>query len=193
MNLKTHLLAKTFSIIGHPLILGNGYVVAMSAKHLPQGQALILAVTIVFCLTVPLSIHNYRKMKKGSYTNFDVSDQQQRKGFYPVAILLLALTAAVIWMLEFPVEVSFHILYLLAMISFLGLVNYRIKASLHAALAFFICSNLWEFGQWVVLSMAIFALGIAWSRYFLGRHSVPELIIGGIIGVFFGHLALLMT
>jgi hypothetical protein len=193
MNLKSQLLARTISTIGHPLILGNGYVVAMSAKHLPQGKALILALTIIICLTVPLSIHNYRKMKKGSYTNFDVSDQQQRKGFYPVAILLLAFTAAIIWTFEFPIEVSFHILYLLGMISLLGLVNYRIKASLHAALAFFISSNLWEFGIWVVVIMTIFALGIAWSRYYLGRHTVPELIIGSIIGLMFGHLAFLMS
>jgi NADH:ubiquinone oxidoreductase subunit 3 (subunit A) len=193
MNPKRHFLARTISIVGHPLILGNCYVVAMSAKHLPDGQAIVLAITIVLCLTVPLSIHNYRKMKKGSYTNFDVSDQQQRRGFYPVAILLLALTAAIIWLLEFPVAVSFHILYLLAMISMLGLVNFRIKASLHAALAFFIGSNLWEFGVWVVVAMAIFALGISWSRYFLRRHTVPELIIGGIIGILFGHLAFLVS
>jgi hypothetical protein len=75
-------LAKGFSFLGHPLILGTAYVAWMSFLNLPRSQAWCITLAVVLTLTLPITVHNWRKLKSGAYANFDVSDQNQRKGFY---------------------------------------------------------------------------------------------------------------
>jgi hypothetical protein len=182
-------IAKALTIAGHPLVLGNLYVIFMALYYLTQKEALLLSALILCGITLPICLHNYRKLRLGKYTNFDVSDRQQRKGFYPFAIFVLSITAGLIWYKEFPLNVSYQILWLCTMIGCLALLNYRIKASLHAALAFFISCNFFVFGMAAALLMGGLALGISWSRFILGRHSISELVAGGIVGLVFGLLA----
>lgn len=183
-------LAKALSLVGHPLMLGSAYVAWMSFLNLPKKQALFVTLAVLLILTLPITIHNWRKAKSGAYTNFDVSDQTQRKKFYPVAIGLFLVLMLTLWLMDVPKEVIQHTLCVIAMVGLMSLVNKKIKASLHAAISLFIAVNCFSFGIIPGMGMIALAVAIAWSRWWLGRHSITEIAIGSAFGLVFGMLAL---
>ncbi|WP_373496874.1 hypothetical protein [Aquiflexum sp.] len=183
-------LARTISIIGHPLLLGSLYVILMSFHNLPNQTAMAVSLSVICLITVPIVLNNWRKTKKGTYTNFDVSDQQQRKGFYPFAITLFIVLLLVFWVFDFPKEVISKSLLFFAMVLLMALINLRLKASMHAGIAFYIAVSVFSIGLWPGIILLVLALLISWSRLEMKRHSLFELIVGGFLGFVFGWLSL---
>jgi hypothetical protein len=182
-------LANGISFLGHPLILGTAYVAWMSFTFLNRQQAWYITLAVMLILTIPISIHNWRKTKSGSYSNFDVSDQKQRRAFYPIALGLLLVLVLTLWLMEVPKQVMIHTLLVGGMVGLMAWVNTRTKASLHAAIAMFIAINCYTLGAWPGIGMTVFALSIAWSRCAMGRHTFIEILLGLAFGLFFGLLA----
>jgi membrane-associated HD superfamily phosphohydrolase len=185
-------LAKTISIIGHPLLLGSSYVVLMSFHNLPVQTAMAVSLSVICLVTIPIIFNNWRKTKKGLYTNFDVSDQQQRKGFYPFAITLFVILLLVFWIFDFPIEVISKSLVFFVMVLLMALINLRLKASMHAGIAFYIAISVFSIGLWPGLFLLGLAILISWSRLVMQRHSGLELIVGGFVGIVFGWLSLIV-
>lgn len=184
-------LAKLISIIGHPLLLGTLYVVLMSFHNLPKNTAMAVSISVIGLITIPIIFNNWRKTKKGTYSNFDVSDQQQRKGFYPFAIALFIVLLLVFWFFDFPREVISKSLVFFAMVLLMALINLRLKASMHAGIAFYIAVSVFSIGILLGLILSGLAILISWSRLEMKRHSLLELIVGGVIGIVFGWLSLI--
>lgn len=184
-------LAKTISIIGHPLLLGSFYVVLMSFHNLPKQTAIGVSLSVIFLVTIPIIFNNWRKTKIGTYTNFDVSDQQQRKGFYPFAITLIVVLLLVFWIFDFPGEVISKSLVFFVMVLLMALVNLRIKASMHAGIAFYIAVSVFSIGLIPGIFLLGMALLISWSRLVMKRHSSLELMVGGLVGIIFGWMSLI--
>jgi hypothetical protein len=185
-------LARTISIIGHPLLLGTLYVVLMSFHNLPKQTAFAVSLSVIVLITIPIIFNNWRKTKKGIYTNFDVSDRKQRKGFYPFAITLFIVLLLVFWIFDFPGEVISKSLVFFAMVLLMALTNLRLKASMHAGIAFYIAVSVFSVGLWPGIILLVFAMLVAWSRLEMQRHSGTELIVGGIMGIIFGSLSLIV-
>lgn len=186
---KLHI-AKLISIIGHPLLVGSLYVIFISFYDLERQTAIFISVAILSVVTFPILIHNYIKTKKGTYSNFDVSDQKQRRGFYPFSILLFLVCLIIFSLLNFPKVVIVTTASFLVMLVFMALVNLKIKASLHLAIAIFIVPKLFEISLFLGLAFLIIGFCIGWSRVTLGRHSIQEVSLGSIIGFLFGLLSL---
>lgn len=184
--------AKTISIIGHPLLLGSMYVVLMSFHNLPQQTAIAVSLSVIFLVTIPIFINNWRKTKKGTYTNFDVSDQQQRKGFYPFAITLFGVLLLVFWIFDFPGEVISKSLIFFVMVLLMALINLRLKASMHAGIAFYIAISVFSIGMMPGFFLLGLAMLISWSRLEMKRHSSLELMAGGFLGIIFGWISLIV-
>lgn len=185
-------LARTISIIGHPLLLGSMYVVLMSFHNLPKNTAMAVSLSVICLVTIPIIFNNWRKTKKGTYTNFDVSDQQQRKGFYPFAITLFIVLLLVFWFFDFPGEVISKSLVFFAMVLLMALINLWLKASMHAGIAFYIAISVFSIGLLPGLLLLGLAVLISWSRWEMKRHSPLELIVGGFVGIAFGWLSLIV-
>lgn len=185
-------LARTISIIGHPLLLGSIYVVLMSFHNLPKHTAMAVSVSVILLITIPIVFNNWRKTKKGTYTNFDVSDQQQRKGFYPFVITLFAILILVFWVFDFPKAVISKSLLFFAMVLLMALINLWLKASMHAGIAFYIAVSVFSIGFWPGMFLLGLALLISWSRLEMKRHSEFELIVGSLLGIIFGWLSLIV-
>jgi hypothetical protein len=183
-------LAKFFSLIGHPLFIGPIYVVLVSFNNLSYETAWRVSLLTVGIIALPIIVHNLRKFKKGEYSNFDVSDQNQRKNFYPFAIFLLTILTLTFYILDFPLPVTANTLNFLAMILIMAFLNLKIKASLHASVAFYVCVSLICFSTWLGLIFLLLAVGATWSRSVLNRHTNPELIVGVTVGIVFGLVSL---
>ncbi len=184
-------IAKIISIIGHPLMLGTGYVIFISFYELDKNTAWLISGIIVGLVTLPITIHNWIRLKNGSYTNFDVSDQKQRRGFYPFSIFLFFICFLIFSFLDFPRVVIVNTVFFTIMLCMMALVNFKSKASLHLAIAMFIAGKLLSLSLFIGSLYLFLVFLIAWSRWYLGRHSKKELLIGSILGFVSGWFALL--
>jgi membrane-associated phospholipid phosphatase len=139
-------------------------------------------VLLVGGMIVPICWHNYRQVKRGRYTNFDVSHQGQRTQFYPILIGLLGVVMLLLFATNQPVPIRLGTAcVLLLLISAYGL-NYFIKVSLHTALSCFLVWVIYSINPMGGVMMGLFALLIAASRLELGRHTVSEVIAGALLG-----------
>lgn len=184
--------AKTVSVLGHPLLFGNAYVVFMSFKNLESKTATLVSLLVIFLVAVPIIWNNRRKMKSGEYSNFDVSDRKQRMGFYPFAIGLFVVLLLAFWVLKFPEAVILQTLVFFMMVLTMALVNLRIKASMHAGIAFYIVVNIIAIGIFPGIISLVFALAVSWSRWETKRHDLIEIVIGSLLGFIFGGVGLMI-
>lgn len=185
-------LAKGISILGHPLVLGNIYVIAMSFHKMDTEAATWVSALTFFLITLPIIAHNLYKMKVGKYENFDVSDQQQRKSFYPFALGLFTVLLILFLFLPVPSDVLVQTSVFFYMLVSMAVINLKVKASLHAAISFYIALSVFQVHLLLGAVLAIIALSISWSRLISQRHSIQELIIGCISGISFGIISLLV-
>ncbi|ERM80954.1 hypothetical protein P872_10925 [Rhodonellum psychrophilum GCM71 = DSM 17998] len=188
--MNTLSIAKWISIIGHPLLLGSIYVVFVSFYRMERPAAILVSGLVIGLVVVPIALHNWRKVKNGKYGNFDVSDQQQRKNFYPFALVLFVVLLLLFYFLQLPSELIMTSLVFFFLLLTMGIVNLKLKASLHAAIAFFISLNLFALSIGFGLALLVFAFAISWSRLVKRSHSLQELVVGGFLGAAFGGISL---
>ena len=78
------------------------------------------------------------------------------------------------------------------MMLIMAFLNLKLKASLHAGVAFYISISLFSLSPWTSLIFFMLASGTTWSRSLLGRHDFPELVAGMTVGIFFGLVSLFL-
>lgn len=183
-------IARIFSVVGHPLVLGTFYVIVMAMDNLPSDTAILLSILVLGLVTLPIVAHNLRKLRKGTYSNFDVSDQRKRKGFYHFAIFLFLILLSVLYSLDFPKLVFYNTSIFFVMLLVMALINYKVKASLHASVAFFAGIGCWSISSNISMLGLVLAMAITWSRLELKRHTRTELILGALTGLIFGMISL---
>lgn len=183
MQTKTiQYIARFFSVVGHPLLTISVLVLFLTHRLLPSHQANWISGIIIFGVTIPIAVYNLIKMSKGKFANFDVSNQQERKSFYPFAIGLMSLLTAYFYFTntQFPLLIS--CVCFLGMLIVFSILNIRVKASLHAGINFYITFILFHYEKAWGFPMLVFAILILISRKILQRHSWLELICGAILG-----------
>jgi hypothetical protein len=185
-----YITARFFTVLGHPLLLGTSYVVLMAQANLPSQTALLLSFLVMGLVALPITVHNLLKLKKGQYSNFDVSDQKQRKGFYPFALGLFLLLLLFFYGLHFPESVIYNTGNFFLMLMVMALLNSKLKASLHAAVAFYAGISIVSISNILGILFLALAFGTSWSRWVLKKHSRMELLIGALLGLFFGMISL---
>lgn len=123
----------------------------------------------------------YRKI----FSDFDVTKRRERYDFY----LLLFVFSAIYFTttlgfkgIFFPLTlISFGILF---GIVFFAIVNFSLKLSLHlAVLCAFVTTVFVLYGFRIFLYIFLFIPLVAWSRFFLRKHTLLEIITGGVLGV----------
>ena len=181
-------IAKLISNFGNPFTLIFLFTVFSTFHFLPVNKAIKISIIILFIALIPTGLFIIYNVKKGTYTNYDVSNQKQRPSLYLFSLSVLIFIIAV---LVFNQEPKFIIgggiaAFILLLISFL--VNMKVKCSLHTSFAVFIAlaflhlNLIWSFG------LLLFAFFMGWSRLILRRHTIGEVMIGGILGSTVGLL-----
>lgn len=179
-------MAKALSILGHPLLTISLFALYITFQQLPTRNASIISALLLGGVVIPISWYNYRKVKHGRYTNFDVSDQRQRAQFYPVLIGLISLMTGLLFATHQPRPFCYGTACaLLLVVSSYG-VNRYIKASLHTSLSFFLTWAIYSINQPLGLMMGVFSILIGASRLVLERHTLLEILVGALIGLVAG-------
>lgn len=187
------MLAQLISVAGHPLLTLPVGASALLVCYGPTDRAIGLLALLVGGLFIPLAIVMYRNQAKGIYTNFDVSDQAQRQRWYWLALGLLTGVSVLVFMTNQPYPVRISLVCATLLLGTSLLLNPLIKSSLHVSLNTYLACLLYLFDSqagWILLA---FVPLIGWSRYELDRHTLPELVVGGVLGLSAGGLLLFLA
>jgi membrane-associated phospholipid phosphatase len=183
--------ANLVSNLAHPLITFPVFIVLTLFLNENFTKALWLSALILLGIFVPITLKLYRGTKKGTYTNFDVSDRQQRKTFFPTVILLFALIIGILYLTGQSAYILTPFLFALLLIGICYACNFYLKVSLHTSLTLFLGFLILPLHLYVGLGFLAFTVLMAWSRLHLKRHTLKEILYGALIGITVGILYLL--
>lgn len=123
--------------------------------------------------------------KRGHFSDFDLSKREERSKFYLLLwpLLIVYVISSIFFKgILFPLSIiSVGIVVGLLIYEF---INTKIKASIHVgvAVAFVVGIGILYGWQYFILTAWIVPV-VAWSRMILKRHTILEVITGGILGI----------
>jgi len=136
--------------------------------------------TLIFLIAI--GAYMLYEVKKGRFTDLDVSKREQRPVLFVMCIIFTVLYMLGLWLLKGPFPLFVVAVGVVVGIILASIINMWIKASLHmATLAALIFSISVVYGGWYSLLLLLFPL-VAWARLRLKRHTMQEVIVGGIFG-----------
>ena len=179
----TRSLALLVSLLLHPFI-----IVPLTVLILTDARS---SAVIALMTAVPLLVLIARNVRRGSWTNFDVSVRTQRAGLYWPAIALTALAAVVLYQMEASPRLVRGTVAGVVLLAISMLINRWLKVSLHMMLGAF-CAVIvgWRYDQLTIPLALAFAL-LAWSRLELKRHTWTEVFVGAVLGCITGAFVVL--
>ncbi|MDP3941617.1 MAG: hypothetical protein Q8Q49_04905 [bacterium] len=123
------------------------------------------------------------EVRRHAFSDIDVSHREQRPLFFAFVMFVSLLYLGSLFVLHGPIGLYVAVGGMLGSIIVLGLVNQRIKASMHVAgiAAFFTVLSLLYggiHGFWLLMIPVV-----AWSRVKTKRHTVPEAVVGCVLGI----------
>jgi membrane-associated phospholipid phosphatase len=125
-------------------------------------------------------------VQRGTWGDLDVSDQRQRNQFYAILLPLLLIIALLSWRAEVPRAIPLGAVSIIALVGTAFLLNAWVKVSLHTGFAVFAAETFFFFRPTLGGAVLFLAILVGWSRVALGRHTVPEVLLGGILGASIG-------
>ncbi len=182
--LLRHTFAHWVSTIIHPLLfpLVTLIVVALSITH-NLGETLLLALLSVALTSLPVAAVVWVQVKRGKWTDLDVSQRRQRYTLYPFTFGCLGLLIYLYYRLGAPSFAVRSALGLLLANIVDGGINLFWKVSAHATTAAVCAALLWQLlpGAWGPFAAAGAAL-VGWSRVELQRHTPGQVLAGWFVG-----------
>src|ERR1700682_211033 len=178
-------LAAAVSWIGHPLVFISLAVVVVVALRLANRVGLAVLLTLLVCVMLPMALLLFRGVRSGRWSDADVSVRTERNRFYPRAIPISAGGVLALWLMRAPGFALRGAIVTLALLVLAALLNFRIKLSLHALFACYsgvILLRVTTIAGAIALALALL---VFWSRLYLRRHDLPEMLTGtglGLIG-----------
>lgn len=180
------LAARVLSIIGHPGVLMPAAVaIGTASAELPAAH---VRAAVAAALGVAAIIGGFSlwQVRRGRWSHVDASQPHERRQLNPFAALLLLTAAAVLarWGGS-PHGAAGAALAAALVLAAQGL-GRRMKLSLHCAFAAYAAAIVWPATAAASLALALLALGVAWSRVQLQRHTRREVLAGLGLGTLAG-------
>ena len=185
IRLKTKF-AKLISTLGHPFLTVPVFVFFLLFSHEPVWKATLLSSLIVGGVFIPIALKTYRGVRKGTYTNLDVSDQSERQRWFIAMTILVLVVTIILWATNQERTLRLATTCALMLLLTAQVVNTIVKASMHMAFHTFLSFLILYFSWPIGVLFFLFAPVLAWSRLHLNRHVLKEVVIGMLMGAFFG-------
>lgn len=185
-------LARTLSILGHPVFLVPASATHVAIRSGASSAQLRTIWAILGTLMGITLLFSTFMVKSGRWTHVDAVRREDRRTMNSTLLVLLLVPGLVLLRYESYRAVGLALSLGAGMVLVALLAGNLLKCSLHLAFGTF--SVLLFRGQpaWIVGGL-LFLAAVAWSRWELGRHTLRELICGTLIGLVAGfcfHLAL---
>jgi len=181
--------ARTISWIGHPLIFVSISVSIVVATQLVSSAALPILAALFLSVILPTAVLLFAGVRAGRWRDADVSVREERKRFYPWAMIFSALGTLITWLIRAPFFIVRGGLVTLALFVVAAITNFWLKISLHTLFASYCTVILFRINTLCGTVALIFAGLVFWSRLFLSRHTFVEVLAGVGLGISGGIIA----
>ncbi|SEL49547.1 phosphatase PAP2 family protein [Parapedobacter koreensis] len=185
--------AKLISTLGHPFLTVPVFAVFLLFSTESPSQATYLSLLIVGGIFVPIGLRTLWGVRRGTYTNLDVSDRVQRQKWFIATTLLLLAVTVIIWVTDQDRMLRLAVACSLVLLVLAQVVNRRIKASMHLAFHAFIGFLILHINVVAGIIFLLFAPLLAWSRIHLKRHVWKEVVVGMVLGTILGAVFWLLN
>lgn len=177
------LLAKLISVISNPVLLSipASYILVFKSK---EDFFYALAWTFVSILfAVLLGAFVFWGVKKGVFSDFDISKRQERTPIFIFTGLLSILYLLIVFLFNGPGVLLVALGALLLGVIIADIVNRKIKASIHLAVFSSFAVVLGMLYGGIFWALLLFIPLVAWSRVRLKRHRFLETVAGTLIAL----------
>lgn len=174
-------ISKFISNFFNPITSLLFYFLYLSVTKLSSQEALGYIVPILIMVVFPIVFWIFYNVKKGNYSNADVSDRIQRKTFYYFIISTL-----LVYLGYYYIRLSaldYKMLYLLVLLILMSISNYFIKSSMHTGLNVFAAGLFYADNTTMGLFWFVLAGIVGLSRVVLRRHTISEVFSGAVIAL----------
>jgi hypothetical protein len=175
--------ANFISTLGHPLFTIPAFVAIVMFANEDFKKAAFISFLIIGCIFVPLILRLFIKSKNGTYTNFDVSDRIQRKTMFIFIIPFLIIVTFILFRTRQNNDLCISMLFATLLVFISQVVNLFIKSSLHVSLNIYLSFLVMTLNFKIGILLFLFTGLLGWSRIVLGRHTLKEVLVGGVIGL----------
>lgn len=172
-------LSKFISNFFNPLTSLFLYFAYYSNKHYNLKKSLYEFLPILLILILPISAWIYWNVRKGHYTNMDVSNRKQRNSLY----IFIAVAMLVYLLINFMIDgqIDYTMLFLFILLILMQVSNYFIKSSMHTAINIFAAALFFAQNQILGLAWLFIAVMVGVTRIILKRHTPKEVLMGAAI------------
>ncbi|WP_304342742.1 phosphatase PAP2 family protein [Chryseobacterium koreense] len=173
--------SKFFSNFFNPMTSLVLYLVYFSAAQMSTQEALQKFLPIILIMILPITVWIFWNVKRGNYSNMDVSNRNQRKSLY--SFIAAAIAVYLVYEYFRFQRIDLVVAFLMVLLLLMQLSNYFIKSSMHTAFnvyvaALFFAQNIKLGVIWCAIAVLV---GI--TRIILKRHTVKEVISGAVIAL----------
>ncbi|MFC0344924.1 phosphatase PAP2 family protein [Epilithonimonas hispanica] len=184
-------LSKVISNFFNPLVSLVIYFFYYSYKNYSWEEASKKFLPILLLLIIPIAIWIYRNVKKGNYTNMDVSNRKQRHSLYIFIIIATIIFLTVDYFLH--KEIDWTVLMLCILLILMQISNFFIKSSMHTSLNIYVSALFFTIEPIIGIFWFLLSILIGITRVILKRHTPKEVLIGGTIAIFVSLIYLIMV
>ena len=172
-------IARWVSIIFHPFFMTTLTIyLSMVADNQTQ-RALNWSLLFILIVIIPSFVLLVVNVKRKVYTDFDITNKEQRKGYYIFCLVLTLIYFALLISYDAP-TVIFQVIAtsIFCLFSFFLVNLLWTKISIHTGIIFGSATFLYFYNPFI--AAILFAVGIlvSWSRYVLGRHTLGQVVLG---------------
>jgi len=184
MRSMTDAVARSLSILGHPVVVVPGAVALLLWHRRASSPLLIvLALSLIAGAVIIFSVW---QVHRGRWQHVDASLVYERRSLNLFLAIVLFLAAAIAFVASAEPGLTLGLALSGLLIVLVILASRWVKLSLHASFAAFGVVLLWPLPLWFVAIAVLAAASICWSRVLLDRHTVIEVVAGSLLGAIIG-------
>ncbi len=183
MSIFARRLATLVSWIGHPLVFVTTCVAIVVLTQLASRVAMSILAALFLSVVAPTGVLLFLGVCSGRWADADVSQREERKRFYPIAIPLSVFGTVITWLAGAPRYIVRGGIVTLLLLVVAAITNLRFKISLHTMFASYCTVILFRVNALCGGAGLFLAALVFWSRLFLSRHTLAETIGGVALGI----------
>lgn len=175
----SNIISKLFNPLFSLLIFFAVYSYQKSEGEINLKSFLLPIILVI----IPIFVWIYWNVKKGYYTNMDVSNRKQRNSLYIFNFIIISIYIMTLIYAKQNFRYIIIIIFLLILLMVMFASNFFIKSSLHTSFNIFISALFFTLNPAYGFIWLLLAILVAVSRVVLKRHTVKEVIMGTIIAL----------
>ncbi len=135
----------------------------------------------IVLVVIPIFGWIYWNVKKGNYTNMDVSNRKQRNSLYLFNFFIISIYIAALFYTKQNFDYILIIIFLLILLIVMFLSNLFIKSSMHTSFNVFVSALFFTLNPIYGFIWLFLTFLVAISRVILNRHTIKEVLMGAFI------------